>query len=282
MFVGTFENKIDQKGRVSIPRGFRKSLVSQSVVLSIDKTIGALVGFDPSRLEKTPPDDDDQFYQTAETRKFDASGRMVVPNTTLEAVHLEDRALFLGLGDTFQIWNPDRYKRFSASTNASGDESVLASSWTGIRTFQEKVRFLNSIAPHVIQELSNWIDECEARLGNNPPYSLFPTDLLNDLKLIRNDLSDVIEAIETGKISEDKFRSFARHTGTWILDYKRILATAGADTLHALPPLLAVVGLAEVVGLLDDKGSALAIGTISGALASNIAGGVRTQERSKD
>ena len=47
------------------------------------------------------------FFGAPEEAPYDSSGRMVVPLTMRRRGRIEDLALFVGAGATFEIWNPD-------------------------------------------------------------------------------------------------------------------------------------------------------------------------------
>lgn len=43
--------------------------------------------------------------------KFDASGRIVIPETLMNFAELSDKAVFMGIGESFYIWNLTEYKK---------------------------------------------------------------------------------------------------------------------------------------------------------------------------
>ena len=40
---------------------------------------------------------------------FDVTGRIVIPEELLKHANITDTALFVGRGNSFQIWNPDDF-----------------------------------------------------------------------------------------------------------------------------------------------------------------------------
>ncbi|MDA0261338.1 MAG: division/cell wall cluster transcriptional repressor MraZ, partial [Proteobacteria bacterium] len=40
---------------------------------------------------------------------WDSEGRVILPDELLSHASIGERALFVGLGDSFQIWEPERY-----------------------------------------------------------------------------------------------------------------------------------------------------------------------------
>ncbi|MCE2483545.1 MAG: hypothetical protein J4F33_11860 [Alphaproteobacteria bacterium] len=49
------------------------------------------------------------IFASSHPAPWDGEGRVILPDRFLEHAGIVDRALFVGLGDTFQIWEPDRY-----------------------------------------------------------------------------------------------------------------------------------------------------------------------------
>lgn len=131
LFLSTFTNKIDKKGRVSIPANFRTILAA--------KNLNEVVAFpsigdqpcieccDYPYFEELaagidsfgPYTDDHRAFSTSILADscqlpFDSEGRVMLPAFLIEFAGLEDAATFVGHGKTFEIWNPDRYETFRA------------------------------------------------------------------------------------------------------------------------------------------------------------------------
>ena len=121
-FIGTYINKIDAKGRISVPAPFRnvlqaKNLVGVAVYPAL--TGPCIEGCGVDRIEamvETMPDDpipglDDDavahlIFASARDLPFDGGGRIVIPIEFLAKANLTDQGAFVGKGRTFQIWNP--------------------------------------------------------------------------------------------------------------------------------------------------------------------------------
>ncbi|ABC21760.1 division/cell wall cluster transcriptional repressor MraZ [Rhodospirillum rubrum] len=142
-FIGTYENKVDRKGRVSVPAKFRAVLQAAeytTIVVRPDRERGCIEGYGMDRLERlseATPDLLDEGTQTpsleriydilsdSEELPFDPTGRVVVPADLLAQAGIGETAVFVGLGRVFQIWNPTaleasrgRKPRASASQGA--------------------------------------------------------------------------------------------------------------------------------------------------------------------
>ena len=127
LFLGTIENKVDMKGRVSVPSEFRNALKGddfQGVILFHSFTDKCIEGSTMNRMEQMAEATDnlDLFseenqnlnsliFSDARQLSFDTTGRILIPSDLLEFAGIKDKALFVGRGKTFQIWNEaDFYK----------------------------------------------------------------------------------------------------------------------------------------------------------------------------
>ena len=130
MFLSSFENKIDKKGRVSVPSTFRSHLnsmgyngfiaypsfnhsaleaCSQDRIEKLSKTIDSLNPFDEKR---------DYFATSILSEsvnvQFDTEGRISLSEKLLNHAKIKNRILFVGLGYTFQIWEPVLFEKFKS------------------------------------------------------------------------------------------------------------------------------------------------------------------------
>jgi transcriptional regulator MraZ len=122
VYFGTFENKVDRKGRVSVPAPFRQILATsafQGIIAFRYHTPNAMEACSlefMERLDRSVSDfdlfseehDDLAFNIFAESHQlpFDGEGRVILPAALLEITGIEERAAFVGKGPTFQIWEP--------------------------------------------------------------------------------------------------------------------------------------------------------------------------------
>ncbi|PRY94818.1 MraZ protein [Hasllibacter halocynthiae] len=144
-FRGNFRNKLDAKGRVSIPADFRKTLLANDDARSDDNARllvvygkhvrGHLACYSArsaaefeARIAILPDGNAiKNFYRrnfSGMSREYvvDDTGRLVLTAEMREKAGLEGEALFLGTNDTFEIWNPDAW---TAATEDE-DAAVLA------------------------------------------------------------------------------------------------------------------------------------------------------------
>ena len=125
-FVSSFTNKIDGKGRVSVPAPFRAVLAKENSdevfchpaldSPALDAGGPRLVRHIRSLLEDLSPysDEKDQLatalFGESEYLKIDGDGRMIVPERLRLVAGLTDMVSFVGLGDKFQIWQPGKFE----------------------------------------------------------------------------------------------------------------------------------------------------------------------------
>ena len=128
MFLSSFENKIDKKGRVSVPATFRSHLSSlgyNGFITYPSFNHSALEACSQDRIEKlsttidsmNPFEEKRDYFATSvlsesENLQFDTEGRVVISEKLLSHAKIKNNALFVGLGKTFQIWEPKNFEKF--------------------------------------------------------------------------------------------------------------------------------------------------------------------------
>jgi len=139
LFLSTYENKLDAKGRVSVPAPYRSVLERNRSPLYIYKslTLPCLEGCGPERISQIVDaiDEMDSLSKEAEVlqtmlfsaqeMKIDSDGRMLLPAEFVDFAGLDGVALFAGIGRSFQIWRPDRHQqREQESRQKAGQQGV--------------------------------------------------------------------------------------------------------------------------------------------------------------
>lgn len=56
------------------------------------------------------------LFADARPLAFDVTGRIVIPADLLQHAGITDRAVFVGRGNSFQIWNPDAFRTAQAQS----------------------------------------------------------------------------------------------------------------------------------------------------------------------
>ena len=117
LFTGTYSARIDDSGRVCLPAAFRAVLkdLSSAFLIFPAPTHWALEVWSEDRLQEIAHDVPDRtvfnrLAAQAVSLDMDGRGRFVLHQGLRKTAGLRDRALFVGIGDIFQIWNPDTYQ----------------------------------------------------------------------------------------------------------------------------------------------------------------------------
>lgn len=124
MFIGTFENKVDRKGRVSVPATFRSALQGQAFhgIIAFRSYRAQAIeacGMDfmqklndsVSNLDLFSDTHDDlatTIFADSHSLALDGDGRVMMPAELAEHAGITDKAAFVGKGPIFQIWEPGR------------------------------------------------------------------------------------------------------------------------------------------------------------------------------
>jgi MraZ protein len=147
IFIGTFENKVDQKGRVSVPAQFRQALAGQpfnGIAAFRSHRADAVEGCGMDFMEQmiARVSDIDLFSEThddlattifsdSQQLTFDGTGRIQLPQSFREHAGIADRAAFVGMGQLFQIWEPAKLERHKAAARDRAREKRLTLPATG-------------------------------------------------------------------------------------------------------------------------------------------------------
>jgi MraZ protein len=141
MFLSSATNKVDGKGRVSLPARFRAALgehrdqgivafpsyadpaieaCGQDFMQELSERVGRLDQFSEQQrlLNNT-------LFALSVELNFDSTGRILLPDRLLEHAGISDTAVFVGLGKTFQIWAPERYETHWRAMLQQAKESKL-------------------------------------------------------------------------------------------------------------------------------------------------------------
>ncbi|WP_297368332.1 division/cell wall cluster transcriptional repressor MraZ [Acidocella sp.] len=131
---GTHENKLDAKGRVSVPASFRNAWKDVPEMTLIIRPSAV-----PDCLEVWPEPTYEQFreevralpkntperlaqetivFSQAVPAEIDPQGRISIPGDLAEEIGLAASVCFVGRGDYFQIWDPAKAKAFLKVTRA--------------------------------------------------------------------------------------------------------------------------------------------------------------------
>jgi MraZ protein len=121
LFLDTTTNKVDAKGRVSLPADYRTILkeLSTDIVCYRSLTSPCIEGCTEDLLEKLATDIENSTDFFSETQDdltnlifgdakcfiFDSTGRITLTEKLLRHAEITDTAVFVGKGRKFQIWS---------------------------------------------------------------------------------------------------------------------------------------------------------------------------------
>lgn len=141
LFLSTVTNKVDKKGRVSVPAAFRAALVGQleqGIVVFRSGQHPCLEGFDWATMQEIAQRMDHYDLFSAEQDdlattifgesvplQFDSEGRVSLPPDLLRAAGIVDLATFVGMGRKFQIWSPQKFEARKTTARAHVQEKGL-------------------------------------------------------------------------------------------------------------------------------------------------------------
>ena len=142
-FLGTLVNRLDSKGRVSVPASFRATLArfdtSELILRPSHKSACIEAWPEPAyrrlateldQLDAFSDDHDDlaiAFFADAHAAIPDAEGRIVLTERMIchAGLALGSPVAFMGLGEKFQIWEPEAAERILAEAKARARERGL-------------------------------------------------------------------------------------------------------------------------------------------------------------
>lgn len=160
-FTGTYVNKVDKKGRVSVPAPFRTTLEAlapavkpEDLVVKPDGSVvkpplivnlkptpdrHALDGVTEAYMDEvqrrldamdlySPEREALEIREFSETEhlQIDSDGRIILPRHMLELAGITENVAFMGMGSRFQIWEPEALKAHQQVRLAASRDMTLA------------------------------------------------------------------------------------------------------------------------------------------------------------
>jgi len=141
LFIDTFVNKVDGKGRVSVPASFRAALTGQSyhgiVAMPVFKYPAVLCsGIDfmarlSAEIDQVALFSDEQddlahnLFADSKQLPFDGEGRIVLPELLAKHAGIDGSAAFVGRGPNFEIWAPVAFEAHKAAARQRARDKGL-------------------------------------------------------------------------------------------------------------------------------------------------------------
>ena len=141
LFLSTTINKVDRKGRVSVPAAFRAVLSGQAfhgivAFPSFKHPAVQCGGMDWIEKLGAGVDAFDMFsdehdtltaalFANAQQLAFDGEGRVMLPEALVAHANLSEQAAFVGRGPLFEVWNPEAFNAYQADAVRQAAEKGL-------------------------------------------------------------------------------------------------------------------------------------------------------------
>ena len=145
MFLSTYENKLDKKGRVSVPASFRSYLSNlgyNGIICYPSFNNNCIEAWPQDRIEKfsnaieslNPFEEKKiilqlQYFQRSNNLQFDSEGRIIITTKLLKHAKIKNSMLFVGQGKTFQIWEPTNYEKFKVTAKKKSNIYRASLKW---------------------------------------------------------------------------------------------------------------------------------------------------------
>jgi len=145
MFLSSYENNIDKKGRVSVPASFRayiSNLGYNSVICFPSFNNQSIEAWPQDRIEKisnsidnlNPFDEKRDYFATSVLAEsinlqFDSEGRISLTEKLLKHAKIKKSMVFVGQGKTFQIWEPTTFEKFKINARKKSNLNRASLKW---------------------------------------------------------------------------------------------------------------------------------------------------------
>lgn len=137
-FVSNYSNRLDAKGRVSIPAPYRAILAKdaqnglfvqpsldeaaldaggEALLQEIDRLLSSLGPCSAERDSLSTA-----LLGVSEVLKIDGEGRVVLTKSLKAHAGISDQVVFVGLGAKLQLWEPKRFRDHLAAAQARARE----------------------------------------------------------------------------------------------------------------------------------------------------------------
>ena len=145
MFLSTYENQLDKKGRVSVPASFRSYLSNlgyNGIICYPSFNNSSIEAWPQDRIEKisnsidnlNPFEEKRDFFATSilsesVNLQFDGEGRISLTEKLLKHAKIKNSMVFVGQGKTFQIWEPAFFEKFKISARKKANINRASLKW---------------------------------------------------------------------------------------------------------------------------------------------------------
>lgn len=124
VFYGEYEVSFTGNGRIVLPKKMRELLKGMSFVITKGFDV-CLAGYDRddwetrakdlltvSLLDKENIEKRRFLFSSTQYIEIDDQGRFVLPKNLLQYANLNSKAVIVGVGDHFEIWEPGKWSKY--------------------------------------------------------------------------------------------------------------------------------------------------------------------------
>ena len=145
MFLSSYENKLDKKGRVSVPASYRSYLSNlgyNGVICYPSFNNQSIEAWPQDRVEKisdaidalNPFEEKKDYFATSVLSEsvnlqFDSEGRISLIPKLLKHAKIKNSMMFVGQGKTFQIWEPTTFEKFRVTAKRKSNIHRASLKW---------------------------------------------------------------------------------------------------------------------------------------------------------
>ncbi|MBI4008899.1 division/cell wall cluster transcriptional repressor MraZ [Candidatus Roizmanbacteria bacterium] len=125
LFLGEYSVTFTGQGRIIIPKKIREAVgkaKTYTLTKGLDQCLSGfrnddwekaakeLVSVSPLEMQKAEMKR--HLFSSATLVEIDDQGRFVIPKTLLDYAELSNRAVIIGVGDHFEIWQPQKWQQY--------------------------------------------------------------------------------------------------------------------------------------------------------------------------
>ncbi len=143
MFLGEYKHNLDYKGRLAVPKKFRRQLASGAIITKgLD---GCLFLYSKEAWERLAARLRELSVTQADTRaferylfggaaqvEFDQLGRIKIPEYLLAYAGIKKEAILVGILERIEIWGQDKWSDLATKLEKKGEEIAEKLSKKGI------------------------------------------------------------------------------------------------------------------------------------------------------
>ena len=138
-YAGSYTKPLDDKRRVSLPSKWRfKGDDADNSYLAIPMKYGAITVLPPDMVKNLRRTISgitmanplkraaiSEFLSRADSFGCDKQGRVVLSETLVEYANLKSEVYMVGVGASFEIWNPEKRRKWMGEMGTSAGDSIL-------------------------------------------------------------------------------------------------------------------------------------------------------------